>query len=77
VRCADPGYAIFEVKELLQPGRWHSAIAGNDVEVHDGGALQASVPAHDVEVYLLDAPVTDARLRAALDGAMADATPRN
>ncbi len=45
--------------------------------VAEGGALQARVPAHGVEVYLLNAPVTDARLRAALDQAMAGATPRD
>jgi glycosidase len=70
--------ASFEVKDLLQAGRWHAAIAGNDVEVAEGGgALQASVPEHGAEVYLLDAPVSDARLRAALDRAMAGVAPRD
>jgi cyclomaltodextrin glucanotransferase len=69
--------AAFEVKELLQAGRWHAALAGNDVEIAEGGTLQASVPAHGVEVYLLDAPVVDARLRTALERAMTGATPRD
>jgi cyclomaltodextrin glucanotransferase len=69
--------AAFDVKELLQAGRWHAALAGHDVDIAEGGALQARVPAHDVEVYMLNAPVIDARLRAALDQAMAGATPRD
>ena len=69
--------AAFEVTELLQAGRWQAAFAGDDVVVAEGGALQARVPAHGVEVYLLNAPVIDARLRAALDRAMAGATPRD
>ncbi|HJW45435.1 MAG TPA: alpha-amylase family glycosyl hydrolase, partial [Lysobacter sp.] len=69
--------ATFEVKELLHAGRWHAALAGHDVDIAEGSALQGRVPAHGVEVYLLNAPVIDARLRAALDQAMAGATPRD
>jgi cyclomaltodextrin glucanotransferase len=65
--------AAFLVRELLQPGRWHPALGGSDIDVSAGGALAATVPAHDVAVYLLDAPVTEPALRAALDRAMADA----
>jgi len=65
--------AAFDVREQLQPGRWYAALGGQDVEVGTGGALTATVPAHDVAVYLLDAPVTDPALRAALDRAMAGA----
>jgi cyclomaltodextrin glucanotransferase len=58
------------VKELLQAGRWRAALGGGVIDVGAGGSLQATVPAHGVEVYLLDAPVTDTKLRAALDAAM-------
>ena len=40
---------------------------GGAVDVPAGGALTATVPAHGVEVYLLDAPVTDPSLKAALE----------
>jgi cyclomaltodextrin glucanotransferase len=65
--------ADFDVRELLQTGRWHAALGGVDIEVADGGTLAATVAPHDVAVYLLNAPVSDARLRAALDRAMANA----
>lgn len=58
--------ARFEVDEYLQPGRWRAAFSGNTVEVAEGGSLQATVPAHGVEVFLLDAPVRDPALAAAL-----------
>jgi cyclomaltodextrin glucanotransferase len=65
--------ARFEVREHLQAGRWRAAIAGGSTEVAAGAALTATVPAHGVEVFLLDAPVTDPRLRTALDPLMAGA----
>lgn len=65
--------ARFELRDHLQPGRWRAAIGGGSTELGTGAALVATVPAHGVEVYLLDAPVTDARLRAALDPLMAGA----
>ena len=58
---------------MLQAGRWTSALDGGVVEVAAGGTLETSVPAHGVQVYLLDAPVTDPVLAAALDAAMAGA----
>ncbi len=57
----------FDVREHLQAGRWTAAIGGGAVDVPAGGALKATVPAHGVEVYLLDAPVTDPSLKAALE----------
>jgi cyclomaltodextrin glucanotransferase len=69
--------AAFEVKEMLQPGPWRAALGGGQVDVAEGGALQATVPAHGVEVYLLDAAVTEPQLRAALDRARIGAHPRN
>ncbi|MFC5579063.1 alpha-amylase family glycosyl hydrolase [Lysobacter niabensis] len=68
--------AAFEVKEMLQPGRWRAALGGGDIEVASGGVLQATVPAHGVAVYLLDAAVTQPQLRAALERARAGAAPR-
>jgi len=65
--------ASFDVRDLLQTGHWHAALGGSDVDVANGGGLAATVAPHDVAVYLLDASVTDARLRAALDRAMASA----
>jgi len=65
--------ATFVVRDFLQPGHWRAAIGGVSQDVTAGGVLPATVPAHGVEVYLLDAPVTDARLRSALDPLMAGA----
>ncbi|MFC5570328.1 alpha-amylase family glycosyl hydrolase [Lysobacter yangpyeongensis] len=67
--------AAFDLKDV-QAGRWHAAIAGGEVDVADGGALKASVPAHGVEVYLLDAAVTNPQLRATLARARVGAHPR-
>jgi cyclomaltodextrin glucanotransferase len=64
------------VTDLLQAGRWHAALGGGDVDVAEGGALQATVPAHGVEVYVLDATVTQPALRAALARARDGAHPR-
>jgi cyclomaltodextrin glucanotransferase len=69
--------AAFAVKEMLQPGPWRAALGGGQVDVAEGGALQATVPTHGVEVYLLDAAVTEPQLRAALDRARIGAHPRN
>jgi cyclomaltodextrin glucanotransferase len=69
--------AMFEVKEMLQPGRWRAALGSGQVDVADGGALRATVPAHGVEVYLLDAAVTHPQLRAALERAQIGAHPRD
>jgi cyclomaltodextrin glucanotransferase len=69
--------AGFAVSELLQAGRWRAALGGGVIDVGAGGSLQATVPAHGVEVYLLDAPVTHSQLRAALDRALVGARPRD
>lgn len=71
------GPATFEVKEMLQSGHWRAALGGGQVDVAEGGALQATVPAHGVEVYLLDAAVTHPQLRAALGRAQVGAHPRD
>ncbi|MEO6264308.1 MAG: alpha-amylase family glycosyl hydrolase [Luteimonas sp.] len=68
--------AGFEIHDSLQPGRWRAALGGGAVDVAEGGGLPTTVPAHGVEVYLLDAPVRRADLASALDGAMAAARRR-
>nr|WP_246109272.1 alpha-amylase family glycosyl hydrolase [Vulcaniibacterium gelatinicum] len=67
--------AHFSVREYVQPGRWRRALGGGTVAVPAGGALTATVPAHGVEVFLLDAPVSAPALRAALERARAGARP--
>ena len=57
-------------------GRWVPVLGGAALDVPRGQPLQAQVGAHDVAVYVLDAPVTDPNLRYALDRAMARATRR-
>ena len=65
--------AQIAVRDYLQAGQWRAAIGGGAQDVAPGGALSATVPAHGVEVFLLDAAVTDAGLRAVLTPAMAGA----
>lgn len=50
--------ASFDVGDYLQAGRWTSAFGDKAVDVSTGGKLHATVAAHDVQVYLLDAPAT-------------------
>jgi glycosidase len=61
----------FSVRDYLQPGQWRAAIGGGAQDVAEGGALSATVPAHGVEVFLLDAAVSNAELREALARSMA------
>lgn len=63
--------AGFEIRDYLQPGHWRAAIAGGAIDVGPGGTLSATVPAHGVEVYLLDAPPSGEALNDALREAMA------
>jgi len=65
--------AKFDVKQWMQPGTWRAAIAGGETKVR--GSLKASIPAHGVEVFLLDAPVTQPQLRAELDRLMSVKRP--
>jgi len=67
--------AVFDVKQYVQPGTWHAAISGNELNVRAGGSLKATLPAHGVEVFLLDAPMTQPKLRAELDRLMAVKRP--
>lgn len=63
----------FEITTMLQAGQWRSALDGRTVDVADGGSLAADVSAHGVQVFVLDAPVTQPALQAALNEAMAGA----
>ena len=63
----------YSVNDKLQAGQWRSMLEGGTLDVAAGGSLDAEVPAHGVQVYVLDAAVTDAGLRTALDSAMASA----
>lgn len=58
--------AQFDVSDYLQPGHWTPALGGAAIDVAEGGGLHASVPAHDVQVYLLDATAKRADLVAEL-----------
>jgi glycosidase len=50
--------ASFDVGDYLQAGTWTPAFGDKAVDIGTGGRLQATVAAHDVQVYLLDAPAT-------------------
>ena len=63
----------FEIASMLQAGHWKSALDGSTVDVAANGTLGSDVPAHGVQVYLLDAAVTEPSLAAALNTAMAGA----
>jgi cyclomaltodextrin glucanotransferase len=63
--------ADFAIREFLQAGRWHAVLDGQDVDIAEAGTLTATVPAHGVHVYLLDAPVSRADLDALLGRLMA------
>jgi cyclomaltodextrin glucanotransferase len=63
--------ASFDVREALQAGHWRNALDDNAIDVAEGASLSTRVPAHGVAVYLLDAPVREPALMAALDRATA------
>ncbi|HZH44779.1 MAG TPA: alpha-amylase family glycosyl hydrolase [Lysobacter sp.] len=63
--------AAFAIREKLQPGTWRAAFGGGTLTVGAGGALEATVPAHGVEVFVLDGAATQPELVGALREAMA------
>ncbi len=65
--------AAFSIDSLLQAGRWHSPLDASTQQVATGGKLEARVPAHGVQVFVLDAPVTNTARASALNVAMAGA----
>ncbi|OOG66065.1 cyclomaltodextrin glucanotransferase [Rhodanobacter sp. B04] len=58
--------AGFTISDDLQPGHWKAAFGDSAIDVPNGGSLHARVGAHDVQVYLLDVPVTRTDLVAEL-----------
>ena len=61
--------AAFRIDRMLQPGRWRRAIAGGEVGIGADGVLATQVPAHGVEVFVLDARVRQPQLLEALASA--------
>ena len=57
-----PNPDTFEISEGLQPGHWQSALDETYLNVDEGQPITVAVDAHDVAVFLLDAPVTDSGL---------------
>lgn len=62
--------ADFTVSDALQAGHWKPAFGGENITVIHGGSLHATVTAHGVQVYLLDAQATRPDLVAALTRSM-------
>ena len=60
----------FRISDNLQPGQWRAVFGDQQGAVGSGGVIESDVPAHGVQVFLLDAPVTEPALRLALDAAM-------
>ena len=65
----------FEVRRYLQAGTWRDALDGGTQVVRD--VLKATLPAHGVKVFVLDAGVRQPALQARLDAAMADQAARD
>ncbi|MFP7723574.1 alpha-amylase family glycosyl hydrolase [Lysobacter sp. A3-1-A15] len=59
--------AAFAIDAMLQAGTWRAALSGVTRQVATGGTLTATVPAHGVEVWVRDGPVTEPALVAALE----------
>ncbi|MGY4517441.1 alpha-amylase family glycosyl hydrolase [Lysobacter sp. HA18] len=63
--------AMFAVDRMLQRGDWQARIGGRTFAVGDDGHVSVPVPAHGVEVLLLNAPLTQPELlRAVQDAAV-------
>lgn len=58
--------ASFNIHDYLQAGHWRPMLGGTAIDVTDGGNLRTRVPAHDVQVYLLNASAKRADLVAEL-----------
>ncbi|WP_133501055.1 alpha-amylase family glycosyl hydrolase [Cognatilysobacter terrigena] len=59
----------FHIDRWMQAGAWRAQLAGTSMQIARGGALDATVPAHGVEVYVLDGAITNDELRTALQDA--------
>lgn len=62
--------AYFTISEFLEPGTWQAAFDAESEVIAAGDMLQATVPAHGVQVFLLDAPVTRSDLNVQLASLM-------
>jgi cyclomaltodextrin glucanotransferase len=62
------------VSDYLQQGEWRDAFTGRTQRVRN--RLEAEVPAHGVRVFLLDAPLTRADIRARLAELMERKSPK-
>ena len=60
----------FAISEALQAGLWREALSGAELTLGEGDSLETTVPANDVQVWLLDAPVSDPKLIERLEGVM-------
>lgn len=69
--------STFAFDTMLQHGRWQSRITNATHDVAQGGSVRIEVPAHGVDVLVLDAPVTRSDLLNALDAAQVGASPRD
>ncbi|WP_456954760.1 alpha-amylase family glycosyl hydrolase [Lysobacter sp. HA35] len=63
--------AMFAIDRMLQRGNWQARIGGRTFAVGGDGRISVPVPAHGVEVLVLDAPLTQPELlRAVQDAAV-------
>ncbi|MFA6229995.1 MAG: alpha-amylase family glycosyl hydrolase [Rhodanobacter sp.] len=62
--------AAFAISDKLQSGHWKPALDGAPIDVPAHGKLKATVAAHDVQVYLLDATASQPDLVAELTRSM-------
>ena len=62
--------AAFEISDKLQSGHWKPALDGAPIDIPAHGNLKATVAAHDVQVYLLDATASQPDLVAELTRSM-------
>ncbi len=68
----------FGIHDMLEPGEWRTRLDGriSPRTIAAGDTLETDVPAHGVQVWLLDTPaITQPALRAALDASMAGKSP--
>ena len=50
--------AQFSISQWLEPGLWQPALGGDPISIAAGDSLQTTVPAHGVQVFRLQAPVS-------------------
>lgn len=60
----------FSINQALQPGHWREALSGSELSLREGDSLNTTVAANDVQVWLLDAPVSHPALIEQLEGRM-------